>query len=568
MKKTQSFQRGASKTLRDFRMPPSVTDDFIKHYLQTLDCPRSLAVWILYESREHNQLVELKSNPQDFETPEAFRDSYLATKFLSKANFLETGIDRKQVALDKFFEFEENCRVQNRYFQNLLSHPQLTNENVCLLSETRRKIASILGTYQAEEFVNGGNWGPGVSTLVKGEEVSAFNKFRSETGITREMYSLVSEWFHIAYPLWKDAPLTLYGEDRVTIESGNTVLTVPKDSKTERVIACEPGLNLWFQQSIGKMLVKRLRRVGIDLQTQENNQHAAYLSSKTDELATVDFSSASDSISSAVVEDLMPPRWFTLMNSTRSHFRQADIAPIRWNKFSSMGNAYTFPLQSLIFYACAVSVCSRLGLPTNKICVFGDDVLLPRKAYSLFSSFTAFLGFTVNKQKSFSGGYFRESCGSHYYDGVDCKPFYLKDRIRSVESLYQTYNSVRLLSHRCMSNLACDYRFKRTCDFLMKKCPKLLQFRVPSTAPNAGFISNFDEAVPVRAKHQLDGFRYTGLITRGVSLETEDPALLLARLWVTSTQSHLNTYDLRGRKRIAVKRGMFVQRWYQLGPWV
>ncbi len=567
MKKIKSSRREA-QLLRGFRTPPSVTDDFIKHYLQALDCPRSLAVWLLYESREHKQLVTLKSIPDHYVNGQEFRDSYLATKFLSKANFLETGIDRKQVALDKFFEFEESCGVQNRRFQNLLSHPNLTNENVCLLSETRRKIASILGTFSGEEFVNGGNWGPGVSTLVKGEEVSAFNKFRDERGITRDMYSLVSKWFHIAYPLWKKEPLGLLAEDSFKIESGNTVLTVPKDSKTERVIACEPGLNLWFQQSIGTMLVKRLRRVGIDLQTQENNQHAAYLSSKTDELATVDFSSASDSISSAVVEDLLPKRWFTLMNSTRSHFRQARPAPIKWNKFSSMGNAFTFPLQSLIFYACAVAVCNRLKLSTSGICVFGDDVLLPGRAYELFSSFTEFLGFKVNQDKSFCSGYFRESCGAHYYDGVDCKPFYLKDRLRSIESLYQAYNGIRLLSHRCMSEMACDYRFKRVCVFLSKKCPKPLRFKVPTSAPNAGFISNFDEACPVRAKHQLCGYRYSGLIARGVSRESEDPALLLARLWVKSTQDHLNTYDLRGRKRIAVKRGMFVKRWYNLGAWI
>jgi hypothetical protein len=560
MKKTKSSASVRAQLIRDFRMPPSVTDDFIKRYLLALDCPRALTVWLLYESKEHNQLVALKSNPEEFDSPEEFRNSYLATKLLSKANFLETGIDRKQVALEKFFEFEERCSVQNRYFQNLDTHPQFTNEYACILSDMRAKISSILGTYNAEEFANGGNWGPGVSTLVKGEEVSAFNKFRDERGITREMYSLIRPWFHRAYPLWRSEQLGLKAEDSFVIESGNTVLTVPKDSKTERVIACEPGINLWFQQSVGKMLVKRLGRVGIDLTTQENNQHAAYLSSKTDELATVDFSSASDSISKAVVEDLLPPRWFTLMNSSRSHFRQAEPAAIKWNKFSSMGNAYTFPLQSLIFYACAFAVCKKLQLPVHGICVFGDDVLLPKQAYKLFSAFSAFLGFEVNLKKSFSSGYFRESCGAHYYAGVDCKPYYLKDRIRSVVGLYQAYNSVRLLSHRCMQKVACDVRFRSTCHFLYNSCPKTVRFRVPATAPNAGFISNFDEATPVRAKHQLDGYRYEGVVTRGLNRESEDHAVLLARLWVKSTQDHKNTYDLRGRKRIAVKRGMFVQR--------
>lgn len=551
----------------DTRIAPSVTDRFIHSYLQAIDSPRSLAVWLLYENREHLQLTKLTVEPKNYCSSSAFRDAYIATKFLSKADFLETGIDRKAVAMSKFDLFEVKCGEQNRYFRNLLSHPNFSDENVRLLSLARRKIASILGTFSAEEFVSNGNWGPGVSTLIKGEEVSAFNKFRDERGITRDLYSLIREWFHLAYPLWKSEPLTLTGEGALTLQSGNTVTTVPKDSKTDRVIAIEPGFNLWFQQAIGTMIVKRLRRVGIDLTTQENNQHAAWLSSKDDSLATVDFSSASDSISSAVVEDLLPQRWFTLMNSSRSQYRQGEDFSVKWNKFSSMGNAFTFPLQSLIFYACAWAVL-QLKQIKGTILVFGDDVLLPREAFSTYSSFTEFLGFTVNTDKSYSQGYFRESCGAHYYDGVDCKPYYFKSRIRQVFDLYKAANGVRLLSHRSMSSQACDVRFRSVHRQLVKVCPKPLRFCTPIDNVSGGFISNFDEATPSRARNGIEGYRYSGLIERGLTRVSEDPAILLARLWVPSTQEYRNTYALRGRTRIAVKRGMLVQRWYDLGPWI
>jgi len=377
------------------RIARSSTDHFILDYLHALDCPRALTVWLLYVNREHNQLVTLDIDPQHYYSAEGFRDAYQATKLLSKADFLETGIDKDKVALDKFASYEAKCGETNRYFRHLDTQPNLPVEYVRLLSKARRKIADVLGNFSGEEFVKNGNWGPGVSTLIKGEEVSAFNKFRDERGITRDMYSLVSEWFHLAYPLWSPEPLTLMGERCMKIQSGNTVTTVPKNSKTNRIIAIEPGINLWFQQSIGTMLVRRLRRVGIDLTTQENNQHLAWRSSKDDSLATVDFSSASDSISTAVVEELLPRRWFLLMNSSRSQFRQDLDRPVRWNKFSSMGNAFTFPLQSLIFYACAWASCEALGI-CPEISVFGDDVLLPKEAYSLFSSFTKFLGFDVN----------------------------------------------------------------------------------------------------------------------------------------------------------------------------
>lgn len=558
---------GLVKLARDTRIAPSATDDFIRDYLQALDCPRSLTVWLLYENREHNQLVSLDVEPQHYYTAAGFRDAYHATKLLSKADFLKVDIDRKKVAMEKFDLFEAKCGETNRYFRALDTQPNLSVECVRLLSQTRRKIAEILGNFTAEEFVKNGNWGPGVSTLVKGEEVSAFNKFRDERGITRDLYSLVSKWFHLAYPLWEPEPLTLTGDRCMVLQSGNTVTTVPKNSKTDRVIAIEPGINLWFQQSIGTMLVRRLRRVGIDLSTQENNQHLAWRASKDDSLATVDFSSASDSISEAVVEDLLPRRWWLLMNSSRSQFRQDLDHDVRWNKFSSMGNAFTFPLQSLVFYACAWACCKALGARTE-ISVFGDDVILPKEVYSLFSSFTKFLGFEVNLKKSYSSGYFRESCGAYYYDGVDCKPYYLKGRFRNVFDVYQAANSVRLLANRCMLKEACDMRFRAVHRKLTKLVPKPLRFRVPASNLTSGFISNFDEACPSKARHGIEGYRYAGLITRGISRETEDPALLLCRLWVPTTQERNNSYDLRGRIRVAVKRDMLVPRWHDLGPWI
>lgn len=566
--KTKSRNMGLAKLARDTRIRSSATDEFIQRYLQSIDCPRALTVALLYEHGEHHQLVALDVVPEDYNSPEDFRNAYLATKLLSKSSFLKLDVNRDEVAMNKFYAIEAKCAETNRYFRNLPSHPNFSDVNVRLLSKARRKIAEVLGTFSAEEFVSGGRWGPGSSTLVKREEVSAFNKFRVDRGATREMYSLIGDWFHVAYPAWSPTALTLTGERAVKIQAGNTVTTVPKNAKTNRVIAIEPGLNLWFQLAIGEMVSKRLRRVGIDLTTQEFNQNGAYVASKNGDVATVDFSSASDSISIAVVEDLLPKRWFTLMNSCRSQFR-GDLSPeTKWNKFSSMGNGFNFPLQSLIFYACAWACLRELNI-SGEILVFGDDVLLPSAAYHLFSSFTAFMGFSVNLDKSYHQGYFRESCGSHYYDGVNCKPFYLKDRIRSVQHIYQAANSVRLLAHRINGNFySCDARFRSVHRWLTKLCPKPLRFRTPIENLNSGFISNWDEARPSRARHQIEGWRYSGLVEQGVTFESDDHAILLVRLWVPSTLEENNKVPLKSRIHLRVKTGMLVKRWYDLGPWI
>lgn len=551
---------------RNFHVPTSTTDVAIHHYLSSLGTPRALAVWLLYKNKEHDQLVDLECLASDYENnPYRFRLDYCATNFLSKATFLKTSFDLKSKALEKFEKFETLCGLTNRRFLNPTLDPLHKGSNLWLLNATKRKIAQILGDYTGDEFIDGANWGPGVTTLIKGEEVSAINKFHAERGITRDLYALTSSWFSAAYPSWSNHLSRTYGEKWQVLEVGNTIVTVPKNSKADRVIAIEPGINLWFQKSIGTMIRRRLSRVGIDLNSQLINQQLALEGSLTSGLSTVDFSSASDSISLEVVRELLPPRWFQLMDAARSHFGVSDSGPRRWNKFSSMGNGFTFELESLIFFAAAHAVSELTG-NTGKISVFGDDVILPNENFELFSSYSEFLGFRVNAQKSFSTGYFRESCGSHYYDGVSCKPIFLKERLRYVEAIYKLANSIRHLAHRHNSHRGCDVRFSECWHYLLRWVPEPLQLFVPSGAGDVGFAGNFDEARPTRARYGIEGYYYRALTSLGVNREADGQALLLARLWTTSIREYGNSYTLRGRTKRRLATSL-VQQWYNFGSW-
>lgn len=552
---------------RAYRAAPSATDTAIHHFLNSLGTPRALAVWLLYESKEHDQLTQLECNASDYENnPYRFRLDYTATNFLSKASFLKTSFDRKEVALAKFHEYEALCAETNRRFRFPSLDPLNTGANVWLLNATKRKIAEILTDFCGDEFVDEANWGPGVSTLVKGEHVSAINKFHDERGITRDLYSLVGDWFHIAYPSWAASLSQNFGENWQHFEVGNSIVTVPKNSKTDRVIAIEPGINLWFQKAIGSMIRRRLRRSGVDLQDQTVNQQLAKLGSESDNgLATVDFSSASDSISLEVVRELLPANWFQLMDLCRSRYGVMKSGPLKWNKFSSMGNGFTFELESLIFYAAALAVREYQGTH-GKISVYGDDVIIPAASFDLFSSFSAYLGFRVNKRKSFASGYFRESCGSHFYDGVDCKPIFLKEKLRYVEAFYKLANGVRLLSHRHGFNRRCDDRFLDCWRHLLTRIPEPLRLFVPREAGDTGLIGNFDEACPRRARYGIEGYYYRALGSRAVKHEADNHAVILARLRGGSTQAHMNTYALRGRSKRHISEPL-VQQWYNLGPW-
>jgi len=566
-----SIKRRSSDILQEaraFRVPPSVTDVAVHRFLSSLDTPRALTVWILYKSKEHDQLTSLECNASDYvNNPFRFRLDYIATSFLSKAKFLKTSFDKTAVAMEKFEEFESLCAETNSRFKNPALDPLYNGANVWLLNATKRKIAGILGDYSGDEFVDEANWGPGTSTLIKGECVSAINKFHEERGITRDLYALVCDWFPVAYPSWSDSLSRNYGENWHIFEVGNSIVTVSKNSKTDRVIAIEPGINLWFQKAIGSMIRRRLNRSGIDLQDQSINQEWSRLGSLRDSgLSTVDFSSASDSISSEVVRELLPPRWFQIMDACRSRFGTSPIGARKWNKFSSMGNGFTFELESLIFYAAAEAVKEYLGVqgPTS---VYGDDVIIPSATFDLFSSYSNFLGFRVNKRKSFSSGYFRESCGSHYFDGVDCKPIFLKERIRYVEAFYKLANGIRMLAHRCNSNRSCDSRFLDCWRYLYFGVPEPLRLAVPRDAGDTGFISNFDEACPARARNGIEGYHYRALTSLGLSRESEDFAVLLARLRNPSTLEYNNSYTLRGRSKRVLTRDSLVRQWYNLGEW-
>ncbi len=549
-----------------YRAPSSLTDESIHHFFSSLNSSKSLAAWLLYKNKEYKQLLDLDVDPLDYQDPFKFRDDYSAISFLSKADFLKLDVSKEETAFLKFFKYEDQCRTTNSRFLNLSIDPSYNGANVWLLSAVTRKIEQILGEFNGEEFVDGCGWGPGVTTKLKGEDVSALNKFHSENGITRDLYALVQPWFEAAYPGWHAHLTSQNGEHWADFQVGNTIVTVPKNSKTDRVIAVEPGLNLWFQKGIGRMIRSRLRRRGIDLKDQSINQRLSQVASQRGHLATVDFSSASDSISKEVVRELLPARWYTLLASTRSVLGTHAGKTLRWEKFSSMGNGFTFELESLIFYASALAVCEYLDVSTSQVSVYGDDVILPTSCYELFSSFSAFLGFTVNLDKSFASSSFRESCGAHYFDGVDVKPIFLKGRVSDVQAVYKLANSIRNLAHRRNSYYGCDARFLRCWSYLVNRVPKPLRLRTSRQLGDAGFAGNFDEATPSFARDGIEGYYCVGRLELGLTRDHDGPAMLLNRLKVQSIEEFGNSYSLRGRTKIRYKR-VLVAQWYNYGPW-
>lgn len=546
----------------------SLRREFIHEYLTGLDCARSLAVWLLYENKEHQQLVALDFNPLFYNDLKSARDSLAATKLLSKATFLHLGIDKGAVALDTFFAAEEVCRKTN---QRIRLSRFTTRETEPILFKMSQHISRILDRFDPEEFVDSCNFGPGATTSVKRRHATHPKKFGSENHITLDAYDFVKPWFLSAYPNW-DVDFKIQGASKI--------VTVPKNAKTDRTIAIEPGINLWFQKGLGTMLRERLRRAGIDLNSQSINQERSRIAAKFNKLATVDFSSASDTISRELVYQLFPVKWYTLLDCFRSKYGVVKDRILTFEKFSSMGNGFTFELESLIFYSLALSITEYLGLSTSGITVFGDDVILPSRSIDLFSSVAADLGFTVNKAKSYSSSYYRESCGAHWWNGVDVKPIFLKEPLNGKAQTIKLANSVRRLA-RNRNSFGCDRR--------LHDCYRTLEqtlngvARISDGYGDTGLIENFDHpsVVAVRAKHGAEGFHVKVWAPSPCMVFYADKGLWLTKLKANGDRSldwwqHRFRPDLEGigndipipsRTRMAKVR-LLIPRWAELGPWI
>lgn len=222
-------------------------------------------------------------------------------------------------------------------------------------------------------------------------------------------------------------------------ESPGKLAAVPKTAKGPRLIASEPVEHQWCQQKIFTYLdyafSKSLIGKFVDLHDQEKSQVMVASASIDQSLCTIDLSSASDRISCRHIESLMREHrsLFEAFYAVRTRtIKDAVVSnkvyPVR--KFTTMGSTLTFPVQCLFFLSVALASAGAHDVKSiraliGSVRVFGDDIIAPNSAYVAITRNLTLLGLKVNEKKSFSKGFFRESCGADYWRGFDvtpCKP--------------------------------------------------------------------------------------------------------------------------------------------------
>lgn len=220
----------------------------------------------------------------------------------------------------------------------------------------------------------------------------------------------------------------------VSLVQGSRFRTVPKNQTAVRPIATEPTGNMCLQLAAGEYITGALRWVGLDISTQQaKNRELARQGSMCGTLATLDLKDASSMQTPQLIELVWPSKWFNLFMRLRSpKIEMQKGVWIEANMISTMGNGFTFPMMTMTILALLYGYRCCRGGPSNRIDwsitgVYGDDIILKACEADEFIDILHRSGYVVNREKSFVGGPFRESCGGDYKSGVDVTPFYVKN---------------------------------------------------------------------------------------------------------------------------------------------
>lgn len=426
-------------------------------------------------------------------------------------------------ALVEWYASEEACKTMNeklfQIYRNPLTHPHVVLAEV--LNEIRSEISSLLGEEapDLDEVSQFMKFGPGASITHKKDRGDAVFKIFDPSAY--KGMELEVAWLYKNTLLGESVPLGYFGcsagSENLKVAKAiteyvdyNVIAMVPKAVDKMRPIAVEPSLAMFIQQGYDGVLRKRLLHWGLDLSDQSPNRDLAFKGSIPSECptrpCTIDLKSASDRISSGLVYSLLPKTWFDALLPLRAPLTKIGDTYVKLEKFSSMGNAITFSLQTLIFAAVVRSVLKTSGHGECRWRVYGDDIIVPFLAYDKIVTRLEMLGFTVNSRKSFSDGNFRESCGGDYFHGTNVRPLYLSKPLKTVRDVYRVLNLVQSIAERAPIPGRCYGGLYR---LLLSLVPKELQiFGEPHVeldnwiwSPLAGIPAKFLK--PVAIKHQV-----------------------------------------------------------------
>lgn len=350
-------------------------------------------------------------------------------------------------AFAKFRDINDHLAEYNWPYGELIEREacHLLSPEALIVRRARWLCRWVLGEFEWGEFCESVTHSSGVTVGVSYSDTSLEAKLAWPISGTKEAIRIFEDYLSESIML-QDAIRCLPANAKQPLAEwfdeveGSRATTVPKTADKRRMIAIEPTCNMFLQQGLMEMMYRRLKSVGLDVrELPMRHVELARQGSISRNISTIDFSSASDCVSIELLRYLLPNSWFEMLDKVRCPVMLIDGEAVDLEMFSTMGNAGTFPLETLVFWSLGVAtVMNRtrtnpyqlLSVKSEQsaVSVFGDDCILPTVDAPLFMRACESVGFLVNEEKSFytrdSG--FRESCGGDYLRGSNMRPIYIK----------------------------------------------------------------------------------------------------------------------------------------------
>jgi hypothetical protein len=393
-------------------------------------------------------LTTIEVDISGYSCPRSLSGDLQIAAFFKKYPGFDLGIDLEARAVESFWQSERQCFTTNRRLTPLLDDASHYGEGVReFITRARKEIRRILG--KAPKIADlEPRFGPGSTFSDVGALITVPDKMSDDYTITRSALFLLEDWDQTAWARFAASSTVLSSREEAErselgdfaprcefLVRGNRFTTVEKDAWKHRGICIEPSINLFYQLGVGEYLTRRLAKTC--RWRKDDIQEIHKLLARAASLingrnATIDLSNASDTVCEVLVRLLLPTDWFNLLNAIRSKFTKVDGKWVMLEKFSSMGNGFTFELETIIFRAIVVAsqkeaFCYNGEWFGGDVSVFGDDIICPTSSAPDVIAALSFLGFATNKRKTFITGRFRESCGGDYFKGLDVRPHYLKE---------------------------------------------------------------------------------------------------------------------------------------------
>lgn len=480
----------------------------------------------------------LPSRPPDFS--HSMSAAYSLVKSIGKKFIPTDTTNQDKAALDKFLAANRRCEAWE--------FSPVTSGDEELIGSVKTEIENFfyprgypLLSSLDQIFLNGRN-GSGAALGADGGDF--YTKLFS-SHLTSGSSILVDHYKYNVrrWPEWGNAEIIRtahFGEPRIVDSS--RLSFVPKNDKISRTICTEPVLGMFYQLGIGSILTSRLRTMfGIDMATEADvNRALARSGSISGSWSTIDLESASDSIAYKMCKFLLPKEVFYYFDLARSKATSYKGTAHELHMISSMGNGFTFPLQTVIFACVVKSVYVSLGLPFLKgsrvsFGVFGDDIVIYRAAWDRVIRILSLLGFTVNTDKSFCEGPFRESCGRDYLNGRNIRGVYLR-RLEQPQDFFSAINAFNVFSART------GLRFPSVMNWLTGRVDRSIE--VPCWEdPSSGIILPLRYVKTKRMNKQTWGISYTRYVPR--------------RKFIRIGKDYVHA-DQKGRRRIYNPSGLLI----------